>query len=243
MKYYKLINNNSVIGVISSNDFIYYSPIVDCFLRGSEENGEYISFQNKLYRTTWMNGIKVQQPYTMVSTIEITAEEYEIYMAAIYSNEGIEEEIDEPEEKEKETVDPIYQDTLEFIRSSKIKEMSAACRHTIEEGFSLELRSGTHHFSLTTQDQLNLMNLSVMAQTQELIPYHADGEECIFYTSDEINLIVETATNLKIYQTTYYNSLKTYINALETIEEIAAIEYGTPIPDEYKSDALRIIEM
>lgn len=242
MKYYKLIVNDSVIGAISSNDFIYYSPIVDCFLRGSEENGEYISFQNKLYRTTWMNGIKVQQPYISASTIEITVEEYEIYMAAIYNNQEIEEEIEEPEEEEI-IVDPIYQDSLEFIRSSKIKEMSAACRHTIEKGFSLELRSGAHHFSLTTQDQLNLMNLNMLAQTQDLIPYHADGEECIFYTSDEINLIIETATNLKIYQTTYYNSLKTYINALETIEEIAAIEYGTPIPDEYKSDALRIIEM
>ena len=87
------------------------------------------------------------------------------------------------------------------------------------------------------------MNLNMLAQTQDLIPYHADGEECIFYTSDEINLIVETATNLKIYQTTYYNSLKNYINALETIEEIAAIEYGIPIPNEYKSDALRMIEM
>lgn len=242
MKYYKLIVNDSIIGAISSNDFIYYSPIVDCFLRGSEENGEYISFQNKLYRTTWMNGIKVQQPYISASTIEITVEEYEIYMAAIYNNQEIEEEIEEPEEEEI-TVDPIYQDNLEFIRSSKIKEMSAACRHTIEEGFSLELRSGAHHFSLTTQDQLNLMSLSMIAQTQDLIPYHADGEECIFYTSDEINLIVETATNLKIYQTTYYNSLKNYINALETIEEIAAIEYGIPIPNEYKSDALRMIEM
>lgn len=244
MKYYKLIDNNNVIGVISSNDFIYYSPIVDCFLRGSEENGEYISFQNRLYRTTWMNPITVTQDYTNIRTIEIEASEYEIFMAALQSNQPIEEEEEEKEEIIEETQeDLIYQSTLDFIRSSKIKEMSAACRRTIEEGFSLELRSGAHHFSLTTQDQLNLMSLSMMAQTQDLIPYHADGEECIFYTSDEINLIVETATNLKIYQTTYYNSLKNYINALETIEEIAAIEYGIPIPNEYKSDALRMIEM
>jgi len=87
------------------------------------------------------------------------------------------------------------------------------------------------------------MNLSTLAQTQALIPYHADGEECMFYSAEEINKIIETATNLKIYQTTYYNSLKTYINALETIEEVAAVEYGIPIPEEYKSDALKILEM
>jgi hypothetical protein len=44
MKYFKLIEDNQVLGVVSSNDFIYYSPIVDCFLRGNENNGQYISF-------------------------------------------------------------------------------------------------------------------------------------------------------------------------------------------------------
>ena len=243
MKYYKLIDNNHVIGVISSNDFIYYSPIVDCFLRGSEENGEYISFQNKLYRTTWMKPIKVMQTYNLVNTLEITFEEYEIYMEAIYNNEEIEE--DEPEE-EIDIIpepDPIYQDTLEFIRNSKLKEMSVACRHNIEAGIDLEIHGEIRHFSLTTQDQLNLINLSALSSAQELVPYHADGEECNFYTNEEINQIIDAATKLKIYQTTYYNSLKTYINSLETIEEVAAVEYGIPIPEEYKSEALKILEM
>ena len=47
MKYYKLIDDNKIIGAVSSNDFIRYSPIVDCFLRSTEENGEYITFENK----------------------------------------------------------------------------------------------------------------------------------------------------------------------------------------------------
>jgi hypothetical protein len=81
-----------------------------------------------------------------------------------------------------------------------------------------------------------------MAQTQSLIPYHADGEQCIFYTSEEINEIVETATAFKIYHTTYYNALKGYVNALNDIATIDAIEYGTPIPEEYKSDVLRMLE-
>lgn len=243
MKYYKLIDDNKIVGAVSSNDFIQYSPIVDCFLRGSEETGEYISFQNKLYRTTWMCPIQIMLDYIPIQTIEITKEEYDIIIAAYESNQTIEEDTeDEEEEDENEVIDPIMQDTLEFIRSSKILEMSQACRHTIEEGFDLEIRGEIHHFSLTIQDQLNLMSLSSMTQTNSLIPYHADGEETAFYTAEEINQIINAAAEYKNYQTTYYNSLKTYINTLDTIEAIAAITYGTPIPDEYKSDVLKVLE-
>jgi hypothetical protein len=131
---------------------------------------------------------------------------------------------------------------LEFIRSSKLKEMSYACRTTIEAGFDLDIHDEKQHFSLTTQDQLNLMSLGAMTQTQSLIPYHADGEQTTFYTSEEINEIVEAANSFKIYHTTYYNALKDYINSLETIEEISAITYGVEIPEEYKSNVLKILE-
>jgi hypothetical protein len=41
--------------------------------------------------------------------------------------------------------------------------MSYICRTTIESGIDLEMRGEIKHFSLTTQDQLNLMSLSAMA--------------------------------------------------------------------------------
>jgi len=52
---------------------------------------------------------------------------------------------------------------VEFMRASKRREMNNACHATIEAGFDLTLRNETRHFSLTTQDQLNLMSLSTMA--------------------------------------------------------------------------------
>lgn len=163
-------------------------------------------------------------------------------MQAINNNETIikDEDNTEPPNYNEEQIIP-DDGTLEFIRSSKISEMSLQCRRTIEAGVDVELRMETKHFSMDTQDQLNLMSLGVMAQTQELIPYHADGETCIFYTADEINQIVAAATAHKVYHTTYYNALKNYINSLSTIEEIAAITYGTPIPDEYQSEVLKVI--
>ena len=80
-----------------------------------------------------------------------------------------------------------------------------------------------------------------MLQSQSMIPYHADGEEVMFYSAEEIQEIIDTANAFKIYHTTYYNSLKNYINSLETIEEIAAIEYGVDIPEEYQSDVLKAL--
>ena len=241
MKYYKLLNNHIVFGAVSSDDFISYSPVVDCFLRASEKTGEYISYQNKLYRTTQMSPIQVLQEYTLIDITEISEEEYNIFMEAIHNNEPIEED----EEQEPIIIDPVIIDdgTLDFIRSSKINEMSRACNKTIETGFDIEEPDGIHHYSYTIADQLNLKDLSAMiAQGVEQLSYHADGEVCRFYTPEEINEIINTGIVWKTYHTTYFNALKTYINSLETIEEISAITYGINIPDEFKTDVLKTLE-
>ena len=239
MKYYKLVKDNTIIGAITSNNFIRYSFVSEQFVNTDEEMGEYISYKGNIYRSTWMKPIVHSIDYISVLVLEISEEEYNTYDHAIEQNEVIIHYI-EPE-PQPEYVNPIDTASIEFIRQSKISEMSLQCRKTIEAGVDVELRMETKHFSMDTQDQLNLMSLGVMAQTQELIPYHADGETCIFYTADEINQIVAAATAHKVYHTTYYNALKNYINSLSTIEEIAAITYGTPIPDEYQSEVLKVI--
>lgn len=241
MKYFKLIKDQQIVGAASSNDFIYYSPVVDCYLHTTEEHGEYISFQNKLYRDTWMSPTKLPETYIPVQVTAITEEEYNIFMQAIQHDEIIidEEDTEWPNYNE----EPLIPDdgTIDFIRQSKLSEMSYECRKAIENGIDIEVKGEKRHFSFTTQDQLNLMSLSTMAQTSDIIPYHADGEQCIYYTAAEINEIIAAMNNHKIYHTTYYNALKAYINSLETIEEISAITYGTPIPDEYKTEVLKVI--
>lgn len=71
------------------------------------------------------------------------------------------------------------------------------------------------------------------------VPYHADGEECRLYTASEFFAIAEAATNFKIYQESYFNSLRIYINAMETIEELDNITYGMEIPEEYQTEVLK----
>lgn len=243
MKYYKIINENTCIGIVNSNNFIAYQPGNHSFTLANEKTGDLVEYKNKFYRGLWMKPLTpgIELRYTIIDIIEITKEEYDIFEEAIKKNEVIEIESEQESAQIKPYIEP-PESGIDFIRSSKLNEMSYACRTTIEGGFDLELRGITKHFSLDTQDQLNLITLSAMAQTQTLIPYHADGEECVFYTNEEINEIVETANAFKIYHTTYYNALKTYINALETIEEISAIIYGVEIPDEYKSDVLKVLE-
>ena len=115
--------------------------------------------------------------------------------------------------------------------------MSRSCFEVITNGIDVELSDGnTYHFSLTVEDQLNLITISSMiSEGQSTLPYHADGEQCVFFSADDMLKVIETATNFKTYHTTYFNSLKTYILALETIDEIKSVYYGVDIPEEYQS--------
>lgn len=244
MKYYKIIQDNNFVGVVSSNNFIYYHPYDHVFMSSNEVYGQYIEYHGKLYRDAWMkptpNGINKDFEPSVI--IEIDEDTYMQFREIIDNNEPINIDDNDEEPEIINIVDPIEEISIEFAKENKIQEMSRTCRQVIEAGFDLVLRGETRHFSLDTQDQLNLISLSAMAQTQELIPYHADGEACIFYTAEEIQQIVAAATSFKIYHTTYHNALKSYINSLETIEEIGAITYGVAIPDEYKTDVLRALE-
>lgn len=240
MKYYKIILDSNIIGVSTSDNCLRFQTKHEMLEHVGDEQAEYIECMSQLYHGQWMQPVKTDKyNYIIADVVSIGEQEYNILVPAV---ETAPVPVEEEEEEIVIPVDVSPDITLEYVRASKINEMSTVCHNTIENGFDLELRDEVHHFSLDTQDQLNLISLNAMAQTQSLIPYHADGEMCIFFTNEEINEIVDTANAFKIYHTTYYNALKGYINALETIEDIAAIHYGDPIPEEYKSDVLKVLE-
>lgn len=245
MKYYRMIDENQFIGVISSDNFKRYNPISKLLLSSGETRGEYVRYDKKLYRDYWMAPTKTDDiKYKNVRIIEITEEEYNALNSIIESELEIPSEYTEEEESVQLVVPIINEDeviTLDAAKASKIKVLSAQCRATIENGFDLELDNTIHHFSLDTQDQLNLITLSVMAETENEIPYHADGELCKFYSASEIKAIVTAANQHKIYQTTYYNALKGYVNDLDNLEDIAAVTYGMELPTKYKTEVLRSI--
>ena len=245
MRFYKIIDGNSFIGIGSSLSFRRYQTKHKILLCCDETEGEYIDYKEKLYRDSWLAPRKTNDiPFMSADIIEIDFDEYKALYDAIERDEEIIHEQTQDEDYEEPPVIE-YDDgiTIEAAKEMKNTEMNYTCHKIIEAGFDITLSDGeTHHFSLTTQDQLNLITLSSMvASGADQVPYHADGELCQYYSAADIQLIVNTATALKTYHTTYVNALKMYVRSLDTIESILSIEYGVDLPEEFQSDVLKNI--
>lgn len=131
-------------------------------------------------------------------------------------------------------------ESLEGIKLAKIAEMSAACRDAIVAGIDVQIGGEMLHFSLEVEDQVNMISLStILASGVAAVPYHADGKECRYFTAAEFSKVVEKATFWKLYQESYFNSLRTYLSTMSDIEDVQKVVYGMTIPEEYQSDVLK----
>lgn len=243
MNYYKLINGINFVGVATQHNFCEFQHKHNILLTCDEERAQYVQCGDLCYRADWMVPVTTDKiSYETVELIRIEKDEYDILLAAVEKGEEIEieQESNEPVE-ETPIVDPIEEVTLDYLKEAKINEMSYICNQTITNGFNVVLSDGnTYHFSLTTQDQLNLITLSSMVASGETqIPYHADDELCRFYSAEDINTIITTATQFKTYQVSYFNALKMYINSLKRKKTVAAVQYGMAIPEEHQSEVLK----
>ena len=207
---------------------IFQNEIPETYLNGFEQinigngvvEGDYLDFKTE-YRTYDNEPLKV----------ELSNDE-SVYIPPV---------IVEPEEPE--PPEP-YVPTLEEVKAWKHSEMSNACQSTIFNGFDVELSNGeTKHFSLTYEDQINLIGKQLqVAQGEENIEYHPSStptSPCIYYSNVDMAKIVETAFAFKSYHSTYCNSLYVWIDNCETKEEVEAIYYGITVPEEYQSVVLQ----
>ena len=103
--------------------------------------------------------------------------------------------------------------SIETYRAEKKKEISQICQSTVFAGTDIDISSGKEHFSLKDEDQLNLF--------------------------EDMQKIINGAMEFKSYHTTYGNSLNMWIKGCSKTSEIAKIEYGAPIPEEYQSEVLK----
>jgi len=236
---YKIVENNTVIDLIDKPIwlYVYNDLIVSC---GANMATGILSSDDTL--TYHINGKKDADRYdkdVIVSKIEDEeAEEIRKIMDlggtvdaenAIVHEEPVEEVIEDDHE-------------LEEIRTFVISAMSKACNKAIESGVDVKLSDGsTKHFALTLEDQINLISLQNF-QSDGVVPYHADGELCTYYSVSDINTILQAAAAYKTYNTTYFNSLKNWIKSMQTKAELLAVNYGDEIPAEYQSDVLYYLE-
>jgi hypothetical protein len=118
--------------------------------------------------------------------------------------------------------DEIKSDAFPEVISQKKTELSEECEKAIIAGVDV----GDAHYSLTIEDQANILALTPLAQAGHSVFYHQDGEMCREYSSDEFNEIVNVVTAHKTLQTTYCNLLMRQIEEMSDVEEVKAVEYG-----------------
>lgn len=132
---------------------------------------------------------------------------------------------------------------IEMLRASRLAEVSAACEAAIYEGVDITTSKGTEHFALTINDQTNISNLSVAAQSGATVLYHADGELCRAFAPEEMLAVAEAAVKYKTYQTTLCNHLNAWIKRAETVEELSTIHYDTPLPEDLAESIAVLLEI
>lgn len=245
MSYYKLINGNNFVGVVTQHDFRKYQHKHKILLTCDEDTAQYVQYHGTIYRSFWMVPVTTDEiSYQTIDIVRIDEDEYNILSDALDNGEEIEIAGSAEEVPNEETVvDEIETITIDYVKSRKVAEINRECESIITNGFNVQLSDGEiYHFSLSTQDQLNLATLSTLVLNGEsLIPYHADGELCKFYSSEDITRIIDAAMTFKTWHVTYCNALHNYIMAMTDIESVSAIVYGTAIPEEYQSDVLKML--
>ena len=134
-------------------------------------------------------------------------------------------------------------DPLEAAKSARISELSAACNAAIVAGCDVTLSTTTGHISLTDEDQINLTTaVGAVQKGSAGYPYHLDGQLCAIYPAADILAMGEAATAHKLYHTTYANHLFAWVRRCDTLEDVAAITYGSALPDDLAANMTAILE-
>lgn len=118
--------------------------------------------------------------------------------------------------------DSINSDTKPLLISQKKREISNACEEAITAGFDYH----GEHYSMTLEDQSNMLSLLSSAENGSSVIYHADGKECREYTSSEFIDLFNEANKYKEEQMVYCNLLMRQIEQMEYVIDIMSVTYG-----------------
>lgn len=213
--YVQLTNDNTTYYtylVSDENDYITSIKIT------TEESDEY----GYLYQ------LGQGKKYKMFTMDLVNEDGYPLYK--VQDNKLVETSKKERQEYSKEL---LIQKIID-AKVAKINECSKICNEMIIKGIDVEIDGKVEHFSCKEEDQMNIKELfDLSGQTNIPMYYHADGENCKAYTTDQIIAIYAAVCANKNHHTTYFNQMRQYINSLETLEEIKSVVYGQELPSEY----------
>lgn len=140
---------------------------------------------------------------------------------------------------------PEPQSDFNRLLSEKITMLEEDCRSTIFAGVDVELSTGTEHFSLNYEDQINLTALaSKMTQKSSQIEWHPDDQnvQCKYYSVEDMTKIINALMYHKTYHITYLRDLRIYVRTFTKESDLQNVYYGMEIPEEYKSEVLKDYE-
>lgn len=221
---YKIIKDNKVIDVIEYPDFIRFLP-TGFITRTDKTLAQGIMGSNN--KTIYSFVSVANKTIPVVTIEEITLADFNRLQGLLKSG------------KEVVADESIIAET----RRNVLKQLSAICKNTITAGFYITLSNNKlYSFKLTTEDQLNLMNIeNQLNNGASSFIYHATDMPCEVFTRDDMVKILRAFRRHTTYHTTYFNVAKQYINSLTDIEKINSFTYGTDVTDFVNEPVIRQI--
>ena len=137
---------------------------------------------------------------------------------------------------------PTEDSMIDTVREQKLASVSATCEQLIYDGIDVTLSSGEKHFSLQIADQSNIDGIfNAVTLGATAYPYHADGELCSMFSATDIVTLYMNYKSFVTTQTTYCNALRQWIMREEDKDKLAAIEYGSSLPDDLNAEMNTIL--
>ena len=220
---YKVIQDNRIIDVVKHPKFIKFLTTGHIAMTGySTADGLVGSDNETLYCFAPIKGRNLQT----VRVAEINEAEFGRLTCLLNSGQVISAD----------------ESALVKAKREKLEALSTTCKNKITAGFSVLLSDGEQNFKLTTEDQLNLMQIeNQLSYGESYFVYHATNQPCKLYTREDMTKVIRAFRKHVLYHTTYYNAVKQYINSLTDIEKVNMFSYGDDVSDYIEDVVLRQI--
>jgi hypothetical protein len=215
---YKIVLNNKAIDVVKRPMFIrFLSSGHVAITDKNSANGIVGSDDKTLYCLSSIPGRN--EPIVKITKIDEV--EYNRLFSLLYSTEAIETE---------------RKIALTKAKVNKLTILSEQCKKAITSGFTIKLQDKVQSFKLTTEDQLNLLQIEGrISSGEEYFIYHATNSPCKLYSKADMLKIIKAFKKHTLYHTTYYNVVKQYLNSVTDLNELESFVYGTDISKFAKS--------
>ena len=222
---YSIIYQNNIIDVVQNPTFVKVLPSGHVtFTDKASANGIIGSDNKTIYGFEQIN----RENAKIISIEEISEQEFNRLFSLLNSGHEI----------------TANKDALTAAIDEAINSLSETCNTKIIDGFSIRLSdSKKHDFRLTTEDQLNLLNLENQLNngTNQTFIYHETGKPCQAYSRVDMIKIIKAFRQHVLYHTTYFNVAKQYLKSLVNINKVKAFKYGTNVLRVVEDDTIKQI--